>query len=312
LRTKDPQFEAWAREFGDRIVPRVHDTNTHDLGFIFYPSLALAYELTGEDEFKESAVEAARTLIRRFNSHGKYLQAWGPLDHPLARRSTAIDTMMNLPLLWWATRITGNQAFAEVARQHALTSARHYLRSDGSTYHTYTFDPDTGAGIAGGTYQGASPDSTWSRGVTWGIYGWVLAYREHADPGFLEAAERAAAWFVGALPGDLVPPWDFSDREPSAPKDTSATAICVNAFLELGEIHPDVLRRNYYRSLGHAMLASLCDVHLARKGEGEQGILLHSAYSVPHNDAVDSSVMWGEWFFLRAVGQVALQSMPIP
>jgi unsaturated chondroitin disaccharide hydrolase len=313
LRTKDSRFERWARYFGNLVAPRQRDENTHDIGFVFYPSFSLGHWLTGDEHLKEPAVQAARTLATRFNRRGRYLQAWGPLDHPLARGSTAIDTMMNLPLLWWATRTTGEPEFAEIARAHAATSARYYLRPDGSTYHIYTFDPDTGAGIEGGTYQGANPESTWSRGVTWGIYGWALAYREHRDSAFLEAAERAASYFVGALPADLVPPWDFADRDPVAPKDSSATAICANAFLELGEIHPDALRRAYYRGLAEAMLASLCDGYLGRDTQGkEEGILLHAAYSVPHRDAVDSSVMWGEWFFLRAVAQLANGSIPVP
>jgi unsaturated chondroitin disaccharide hydrolase len=312
LRTGDTRFEEWARYFGDLVAPRQHDENTHDIGFISYPSFSLGHWVTGDEDLKEPAVQAARTLATRFNRRGKYLQAWGPLDHPLAKASTAIDTMMNLPLLWWASRATEEPEFADVARAHAATSARYYLRPDGSTYHIYSFDPDTGEGIEGGTYQGANPDSIWSRGVTWGIYGWALAYREHRDPVFLQAAERAAEYFVGALPGDLVPPWDFADRDPVAPKDSSATAICANAFLELGELHPDPLRRAYYHNLAEAMLASLCDGYLGRGKEGEEGILLHSAYSVPHNDGVDSSVMWGEWFFVRAVSSLTTGSIPIP
>ncbi len=312
LRSGDPRFEAWARQFGGLVAPRQHDENTHDIGFIFYPSFALGYEITGDETLEGPALQAARTLLTRFNPEGEYLQAWGPLDHALARRSTAIDTMMNLPLLWWASRISGEPDFADVARAHAATSARYYLRSDGSTYHIYTFDPDTGAGIEGGTYQGANPDSTWSRGVTWGIYGWTLAYREHRDPTFLEAAERAANFFTDALPADLVPPWDFADEDPTAPKDSSATAICANALLELGEIHPDPSRREDYLDLAKAMLASLCRDYLGRDSATEEGILLHSAYSVPHQDGTDSSVMWGDWFFLRAVSHLTNGPLRLP
>jgi unsaturated chondroitin disaccharide hydrolase len=312
LRTQDSRFEEWARYFGDLVVPRQRDENTHDIGFIFYPSFALGHWITGDEKLREPAVQAARTLVTRFNPRGAYLQAWGPLDHPRAKASTAIDTMMNLPLLWWASRITKERELAEIARAHAATSARYYLRPDGSTYHIYTFDSDTGAGIEGGTYQGANPNSTWSRGVTWGIYGWALAYKEYRDPTFLEAAEKAAGYFVGALPADLVPPWDFADGDPSAPKDSSATAICANAFLELGEVHPDPLRRAYYRGIAEAMLASLCRDYLGRGEERHEGIVLHAAYSVPHQDGVDSSVMWGEWFFLRAVSHVTAGLVPIP
>ena len=110
---------------------------------------------------------------------------------------------------------------------------------------------------------------------------------------------------------DLVPPWDFADEDPDAPMDSSATGICANAFLELAKIHPEPLRQAYYRGLAEAMLASLCKIYL-EGGREEDGILLHSAYSVPHQDGVDSSVMWGEWFFLRAVSHLATGPVPIP
>jgi unsaturated chondroitin disaccharide hydrolase len=312
LRTRDERFKRWAEHYGELVAPRSRDENTHDIGFIFYPSFSLGHWITGADEWRAPAVEAAHTLATRFNPRGGYLQAWGPLDHPLARASTAIDTMMNLPLLWWAARETEETRLSEIALAHAETSARHYLRPDGSTYHTYTFDPDTGRGVEGGTYQGAAPDSTWSRGVTWGIYGWTLAYREHGRPEFLESAERALSYYLEAMAGEMVPPWDFSDPDPDAPKDSSASAICANALLELGEIHPDPVKRAGYRRTGEEMLDLLCRDYLAMGKAGEEGLLLHSVYSKPHNDAVDSSVMWGEWFFLRAVAHLTAGPIPIP
>ncbi|MGH2351541.1 MAG: glycoside hydrolase family 88 protein [Chloroflexota bacterium] len=311
LRTGEARFERWARAFGELVAPRQDDQNTHDLGFVFYPSFALGHWITGDESLKAPAVRAARTLLKRFNPQGRYLQAWGPLDHPLARRSTAIDTMMNLPLLWWAARVTGEPAFAEAARAHAATSATHYLRPDGSTYHTFTFDPDTGTPLGGGTYQGASADSAWSRGVAWGLYGWALAYREHRDPTFLSAAMRAAAYFLRALPPDLVPPWDFADADPAAPRDSSASAICANALLELGQVHPDAAQRQHFTAHGRAMLEALCRGYLAR-GTGEDGLLGHAVYSKPHQDAVDSAVIWGDWFFLRALAHLTIGPVPLP
>jgi unsaturated chondroitin disaccharide hydrolase len=296
------------------VIQAINVALTHVLiGFVFYPSFALGAWVADDDALKGPALTAAETLTTRFNPRGRFLQAWGPHDHPLARRSTAIDTMMNLPLLWWAARETGDARFAEIARAHAETSARHYLRPDGSTYHTYAFDSETGAPLGGGTYQGAGTDSAWSRGVGWGVYGWALAYREHGDPFFLEAAERAARYYVGAIPGDLVPLWDFADPSPDGPRDSSATAIVAGSFLELGGIHPDPLKRTYYHGLAEAMLASLCADYTGRGQEDrEEGLLLHSAYSVPHRDAVDSAVMWGDWFFLRAVAHLTNGPIPVP
>lgn len=311
-RTRDPRFERWARRAGTLVEPRASDGNTHDLGFLFYPSFALGYSLTGDTSLRDPALVAARTLASRFNPKGRYLQAWGPLEHPLARRSTAIDTMMNLPLLWWAARVAGEARLAAIAREHAETSRRCYLRPDGSTYHTYTFEPDTGAPLKGGTYQGAAADSAWSRGVAWGLYGWALAYREHGEPLFLEAAERAASYFVGRLPGDLVPPWDFADRDPAAPRDSSAAAIGLDACLALGELHPEAAGRAYFRGVGEAMLASLCRAYLGLGRPGEDGLVLHAVYSKPHGDGVDSAVIWGDWFFLRAVAHLTGGPIGIP
>lgn len=310
--TGDPQFERWARAAGELVASRNRDFNTHDVGFVFYPSFVLGYHLTGDPTLRDVALVAADTLATRFNPRGGYLQAWGPLEHPLARCSSAIDTMMNLPLLWWASRVTGDRRYSEIARCHAETSRRYYLRPDGSTYHTYTFDPETGAGVAGGTYQGASANSSWSRGVTWGIYGWTLAYREHRDPAFLDAAERSAAYYLAHLPADRVPPWDFTDTAPAAPRDSSASAICAGALLELGQLHPDAERRRYYCQAGEEIIAALIQGYTARFQPGVEGLLLHAVYSKPHNDGVDCAVIWGDWFFLRTLVHLAAGPVPVP
>jgi unsaturated chondroitin disaccharide hydrolase len=258
------------------------------------------------------AVAAARTLARRYNARGGYLQAWGPLDHPLARRSSAIDTMMNLPLLWWAARAAGDGRLAEIARAHAETSRRCYLRPDGATYHTYAFDPDTGQPLGGGTFQGFAADSAWSRGLSWGIYGWALAYREHAEAGFLAAAERAARYYLEHLPPDGVPPYDFGDPDPARPVDSSASAVVAGAFLELAERHPDAARRRYYRKAALQLLAALERFTARGREATEEGVLLHGCYSRPHNDAVDSSVKWGDWFYLRHLAHLTAGPTEVP
>ncbi|MGN6188523.1 MAG: glycoside hydrolase family 88 protein [Conexibacter sp.] len=304
-RTGGDVFRDWAYAASELLEPRQDDENTHDIGFVFYPSFALGSELTGDERLRAPALQAARTLARRRIPAGGYLQSWGPLGHPLARRSTAIDTMMNLPLLWWASRVTGDPSFAEIAREHAATSARHYLREDGSTFHTFTFDPDSGAPLGGGTFQGAGVDSAWSRGIAWGIAGWSLAYREHGDPQFLDAAERALRCYREHLPADGVPPWDFADARPDAPRDSSATAIVAVALLELAKVHPDGARTEQLRAQAAALLAALCETCACRPGDEDEGILRHSAYSVPHDDGVDSAVMWGDWFFMRGLAELA-------
>ncbi len=311
-RTGQAQFEEWARYFCRLMEGRSQDFNTHDVGYLFYPSFVLGFELTADRPLRDAALVAADTLAARFNPRGRYIQAWGPMDLPLARRSTAIDTMMNLPLLWWARHATGHARYAEIAGAHAETSLRYYLRPDGSTYHTYSFDPDTGEPLGGGTYQGASAESAWSRGMAWGIYGWALAYKEHRAQEFLSAADRAAEYYLGHLPPDMVPPWDFADTDPGAPRDSSASAVCAGALLELAGLHPDPAMRQRYAAAAGGMLASLNGGYTAKGRPGQEGILLHAVYSKPHGDAVDSSVMWGDWFFLRTVADIVAGPIPVP
>jgi len=133
-RTGDPAWETAARQWAARLAARQHDATTHDLGFLFELSHALGAKLTGDASLKAPAVQAARTLALRFNPIGKFIQAWGPLDAPADRRGRAIiDTLMNLDLLFWASKETGDDRFAEIARAHALTALACHVRADWST-----------------------------------------------------------------------------------------------------------------------------------------------------------------------------------
>ena len=78
--------------------------------------------------------------------------------------------------------------YADAARRHAAQLRDHILRPDGTTFHTFYWDPRTGEPLRGATEQGSSDDSCWARGQAWGIYGFSLNYRYTADASLLEAA----------------------------------------------------------------------------------------------------------------------------
>ncbi len=88
-----------------------------------------------------------------------------------------IDCLLNLPLLYWATEVTGDSKYADIAQRHIDTSLKVVLREDHSTYHTYYFEKGTGKPLYGETRQGYSDDSSWARGQAWGVYGTALSYR---------------------------------------------------------------------------------------------------------------------------------------
>lgn len=305
----DARAAALARDRLVHLTPRATDTSTHDLGFLFFPSVALGFSL-GFIEDTGPGMKAAAVLARRFNSRGGYIQAFGPIGDDRFAGTSTIDTMMNLPLLWWAAARGADPFAFAVARKHARTSARLFLRNDGSTYHLCQFDPLTGALLHRGTYQGASDSSCWSRGQAWAVSGFAWAFAASDEPEFLASAERAAAYFWDRLPANGVPPWDFSDPDPQSPLDSSASAIAALGVLILSRIHPDPSARERYVALGVSVLRSLHQQCINRS-ESAEGILLHSCYSRPHGLGLDGATAWGDFFCGLALA-LATRQLSLP
>ena len=313
LGLEDERFAKTARDRLPLLLNRSRDTTTHDLGFLFYPSVILGYEcgFLSQDEI-EPALEAARMTVRRFNEPGRYIQAFGPVGDSQSAGTSTIDTMMNLPLLWWAHGMTGEGRFLEVARQHARTSARLLLRPDGSAIHLMQLDPITGAFRAESTLQGAASDSSWSRGLGWATAGLAWAFAVTGEPEFLSGAERAAAYYEERAGLDALPAWDFADPSPSPVPDASAAAAVALGYLILGATHPDAFRGSRHEQSGRALLEVIGRTAL-NTDPGTDGLLLRSNYSVPHGRGVDGATAWGDFFLGLALalaeGVVPLQRM---
>lgn len=293
-----------------QLRPRASDPTTHDLGFLFYPSVVLGYEcgFLGEQEVN-LAEDSARMLARRFNDQGRYIQAFGPVGEVRSAGTSTVDTLMNLPLLWWAHDRTGDSRLLEVARQHARTSARLLLRPDGSTIHLMQLDPLSGAFVKESTVQGASSDSSWSRGSGWAICGLAWSYAVTGEPELLSATERAAAYYDGIAPRDELPPWDFTGATQGSPRDASAAAAVALGYLILGSCHPDASARAHFDQAGRDLLAVVSREALNRNPDVD-GILLHSCYSVPDDRGVDGTTAWGDFFFGLALA-VAVDAVPL-
>lgn len=228
--TKDEAFrksaEIQADSFYNRIKNKI-DVEHHDMGFLYTPSCVAAYQLTGNERAKEAAVMAAEQLISRFQEKGGFIQAWGPLGAEDNYR-LIIDCLLNLPLLYWASDVTGDGKYREIAVRHTKTSIQNLVREDFSTYHTFFFDPRTGEPVRGVTAQGYKDDSAWARGQAWGIYGTALAYRYTNDETCKDLFRKVTAFYMDHLPEDLVPYWDLSfSRGSGEPRDTSAAAAAV-------------------------------------------------------------------------------------
>lgn len=296
LGTGDHRFADLARKRLPLLIDRARDSTTHDLGFLFYPSVVLGYECGFlSDNDVEPALEAARMTVRRFNEPGRYIQAFGPVGEARSAETSTVDTMMNLPLLWWAHSVTGESRFLDVARHHARTSARLLVRPDASTIHLMRLDPVTGAFRGEATLQGAAADSTWSRGQAWAVAGFACAYAVTQEVEFLTTAERSADYFDRRSGVEHLPPWDFGDQSPAAVPDASAAATLALGYLVLAETHPDAACRDRYSAAGRTLLETVGRLALNTDANVE-GILLRSNYSVPHGRGVDGATAWGDFY----------------
>ena len=276
--------------------------NHHDMGFVFTPSCVAAYKLTGNEDAKEAALMAADHLITRYHETGEFIQAWGNVGADNNYR-LIVDCLMNIPLLYWATEVTGDAKYRDIAYKHFKTTISVCYREDGSTYHTYYFDKNTGEPLKGVTAQGASDDSTWARGQAWGMYGPLLTYIYEEDPAALETFKATANYFLNYLPSDYVAYWDLSFNDGAyEPKDSSSAAIALCALLE-GVKHMDESDpyREIYINAAKRIMNSLIDNYTTKDVPEANGLLLHGTYSKPAGNGVDEMTIWGDYFYLEAL-----------
>jgi unsaturated chondroitin disaccharide hydrolase len=296
-----PEAAWWLQQalrYTKPLEPRKHDRDVHDLGFLFMPTFRRWYERTGETAARDAVIQAGRTLALRFREKGQYLRSF------VAEESLFIDIMMNVGIIFYAARETGEASLRDIAMRHCLTTRRVLVRGDGSTAHEGIFDTATGEFLRQSTHQGYRGDSCWSRGLAWALYGFTDCYGYTGDPRFLDTAEACARYYLEHTPADGIPPWDYDapagDR---TLRDTSAAAIAAGGLLLLARATPDRVRAQTYRAAAWHILQNLAANHLAETDPAWEGILKGGVYHLHKGLGVDESVMWGEYFFVEALAR---------
>jgi unsaturated chondroitin disaccharide hydrolase len=278
------------------------EVETHDLGFLYTLSAVAQWKLTADHAAREAALKAADLLLVRYHEKAGIIQAWGDLNDSGQRGRAIIDCAMNLPLLHWASGETGNPHYAEAATRHIARANEHMIRQDWSSFHTFHFDPATGAALRGTTAQGHSDSSCWARGQAWGIYGNSLSHRYTRDKAQLEAGRGLARYFLNRLPEDLVSYWDLSFTSGGEERDSSAAAIAACGLLDLSAQLPlsDPDRRPF-ENAALRILESLATLYTSAADPKSNGILLHAVYSKPAKHGVDECCIWGDYFYVEAL-----------
>ena len=300
--THDPYWREQAVTNTWRLEDNKWNGSSHDLGFMMYDSFGLAYRLTGEQSYRDVVLQAARTLAARYDERVGCIRSWSWGTPDRWKYAVIIDNMMNLELLFEASRLTGDEHYRNIAISHANTTMKNHFRADGSCYHVVDYEPDDGSVIKRITHQGLFDESVWSRGQGWAIYGYTMCYRYTHDPAYLDQARKTVDfWFSQEqMPDDLIPYWDMRDPAiPSAPRDASAAAIIASALYELASY--DEEKAELYRKYADKIAHNLESSYQPMPGTAQGFLLLHSTGNYPARDEIDVPINYADYYYLETL-----------
>ncbi|MDR2680363.1 MAG: glycoside hydrolase family 88 protein [Tannerella sp.] len=305
--TGDPSLLPLAEKYTRAIKEAQHLTWHHDTGFIIGCSFGNAQRLTPRPEYRAVIVQAARSLATRFREAPGVIQSWNTDRGWQAERGwecpVIIDNMMNLELLFEATRFTGDSTFHKIAVSHADRTLQEGFHPDGSCYHVIDYSLSDGAVRHRHTAQGYSHESAWSRGQAWAIYGYTVCFRMTGDRKYLDRAIKTFCFMRDhpRMPADKIPYWDMdAPGIPDEPRDASSAACIAAALYEISTT--DVPDAESYTAYADSIMTSLASpAYRAEPGTNGHFLLKHSVGSIPHNSEIDVPLNYADYYFLEAL-----------
>ena len=295
--TGDERLLADAVDYTNKMLPATFYTGTHDLGFMVGCSYGNALRISPNDSLKTVIIRTADNLASRFNPEIGAIRSWdfGPWNFPVI-----IDNMMNLELLFQASKLTGDNKYKDIAIRHADKTMACHFRPDMTSYHVVSYNPD-GSIETRQTFQGRSDESAWARGQAWGVYGYTVCYRETGDKKYLEFAQKIADMIISRVKTeDHIPLWDYdAPNLPTTPRDASAAAVTSSALFELCGYLPDSQK---YFNYAESILRSLSSTeYLAEPGTNCGFILKHSTGSLAHGSEIDVPLNYADYYYLESI-----------
>jgi rhamnogalacturonyl hydrolase YesR len=299
--TRDEKWKELALEYTLPLEKEQWNGGTHDMGFKMFCSFGKAYQYTGDSLYRNILIQSAKTLATRFNPVVGCIRSWDhnadKWDYPVI-----IDNMMNLELLMWVAKETGNDTLKNIAVSHAQTTLKNHFRDDNSSYHVVDYNPETGEVENKQTHQGFSHESAWARGQAWGLYGFTMMYRETGMEEFLRQAEKIAEYIINqpGISEGKIPYWDFNAPNiPNEPYDASAGAIISAALFELCKFSGN---HDKYLKVANKLLETLTTTEfLSPVGDNMGFLLYHSTGHLPNNSEIDVPIVYADYYFLESI-----------
>lgn len=301
--THDAKWKIAADKYTRELTPLSNQSGfDHDLGFQINNSFGNGYRLTKNPAYKKVILKSADSLATLFNPKVGTILSWPAMVKKMGwPHNTIIDNMINLELLFWASKNGGSHHLYDIAVKHAETTMHNHFRPDYSAYHVVVYDTVTGKKIKGITHQGYADSSMWARGQSWAIYGFTMCYRETHKAEFLDFAQKVVDVYLKKLPGDLIPYWDFNAPDiPNAPKDASAAAVAASGLLELSTFVKDKAKAKLYRHYAEKMLVALSSASYQSRGTNP-AFLLHSTGHKPNGTEIDASIIYADYYYIEAL-----------
>ena len=305
--TKDEKWKKLAEKYTEDLDSVKYLKWHHDVGFMIGCSYLTGYRVADKPEYVDVIVEAAKSLSTRFRPGAGVIQSWDADRGWQGERGwecpVIIDNMMNLELLFEATKFSGDSTFHKIAVSHADQTMKNHFRPDNSCYHVIDYNPNTGEVLHKHTAQGYAHESVWARGQAWAIYGFTVCYRYTKNKKYLDQAVRTLNMMLRHpnMPNDLVPYWDLNAPNiPNEPRDVSTAACIASALYEMDKYLPE----NGYHSLADRIMTSLSSpAYLAELGKNGCWLLMHSVGSIPHGAEIDVPLNYADYYFLEALNR---------
>lgn len=276
----------------------------HDVGFMWLPTAVFHHRTTGCQSSKVRGMKAAGILASRFNLNGRFIRAWDSDVRGDSQGFAIIDCLMNLPLLYWASKELNDPRFKQIACAHTDTALQYFVREDFTVPHIMSFDADTGSVIGPVAGQGKGLDSVWSRGQAWAIYGFAIGYRETGDQRYLDTACAMAKRFYHNLPEDGIPYWDFcSEEKDRYARDSSAACIAASGILEIAGLVSGEEDKEYYLNYAKDILRKIIQ-NYACFDDSSQGIVSMGTVNYISNRHINMPIIYGDFYFVEALGKL--------
>ncbi|UOB17801.1 glycoside hydrolase family 88 protein [Abyssalbus ytuae] len=298
--TRREEYKEKAIQWTSFLEGQKYNDKTHDMGFKIYCSYGEGYKNTNNPAYKNVIITSAKTLITRFNKNVGCIRSWD-FNKDKWEYPVIIDNMMNLELLFEATKITGDSTYHKIAVTHANHTLKNHIRDNNSVYHVVVYDTITGNVKQKITHQGFHDESSWSRGQAWCVYGFTMAYRYTKDKKYLDQAIATSNFFINHknLPEDGIPYWDFNAPGiPNAPKDVSAATILSSSLFELYSYTNDEKILGFAKKVLKSLMT---DEYVLEENIQAPFILRHSTGNWPKEDEIDVPLVYADYYFLEAL-----------